>query len=524
MEIIYYILVASICLFACLLAAVILLSYAKEKINMLLLILFWMGISASFSTIGLLALDITLNLQEPGNEVSDTYKTHFVIGWTSLYWFTFVLCRLIFPVVDLFVASGHFSIKNRIVDSLKGNSKFYAIILIISAIAIVAYSIYEEFSIHFIIAFVIALQNTIGFIEISFLLSFGSVHLLKTLFQQRSLKNDLQYRYASVTPCYDQFMTSTFKLEEVLKTLLEAARKIRIGHAEYSTIGILLQRCKNDVCIKYAIQTGSLTRMKNSSFDRSNDFAFTPDEIFEQNLTHADLIYLNIELKKRLRHFYRAEKEWNHLESKISFLEEQYSSLSSASESILGRVNFQIYEISESRLSHHEDTSQNCDQVSFLRENAISRIFLRCSLFHFFRQVKTKKFFAPLFRRLFFLTLVSLSSIFVLSTIVSESSLVTRNGRFSAFSWLLHFSSGAPLQKCVPKYSTTDNSNVLYDNSVVVPPLSSYGKNLANIHMHSFACTIYDSSTNFSIFVDSEKNLYGVVLKEISKVCMLASS
>lgn len=164
--IIYFIILSVIIAFA-------VFNFAKRNTNIVYLFSIFVSWFFGFFTIIFLPLDIALASDETyNNEKLTTF-------WKSVYWITFFLSWIILPLILEFYNSGRITVFERIIDSLKRNLKFYAIISTIVIIGLCLIIAISNINIYNLGSLLISLSNTYGIIIIMILISDGFIEFPK---------------------------------------------------------------------------------------------------------------------------------------------------------------------------------------------------------------------------------------------------------------------------------------------------------------------------------------------------------
>lgn len=161
--------------------------------------------------------------------------------WMLVYWTTFILSWIVLPILMEFYASGAFTFKDRMKDSLKSNLKFYAAILLLSTVIIVWMAISNSWGPSALSGFLMAAANTYGMLLIVVMMGYGLVEMPREIwiytFPERALRR-LEYKAAEVE---EQLFDATQNLNECIAEAMQLDSKVPANRVNAEDVE--LRRC-----------------------------------------------------------------------------------------------------------------------------------------------------------------------------------------------------------------------------------------------------------------------------------------
>ncbi|KAK4456153.1 LMBR1-like membrane protein-domain-containing protein [Podospora aff. communis PSN243] len=147
------------------------------------------------------------------------------VSWRIVYWLTFALTWFILPVLGEFFDSGYREPKDRVVDSLRANAQYYAIVFGSGFIALlyVLYS-YGGFS-DSLKGTVMALAYCWGLALAIYLMGHGLVAIPRRLFRNASISGKLRRIQAQAPKVYEKMEDAEMTLEDLEVQVSELSRR-----------------------------------------------------------------------------------------------------------------------------------------------------------------------------------------------------------------------------------------------------------------------------------------------------------
>ncbi|KAI5780338.1 LMBR1-like membrane protein-domain-containing protein [Peziza echinospora] len=164
------------------------------------------------SVVFLVPIDLASSSGSKGIELSEKAL---LIGWRIGYWLCFVLTWAILPILQSFSDSGYHSTRARLIESLRANARYQAIVLTVGLAALVYFISSSGLSFTSLNALVIALAHCYALSLAIYLMGHGLVSLPRKLFQDASVSGKLRRLQITAVGVYDSLMDATGKLLEV---------------------------------------------------------------------------------------------------------------------------------------------------------------------------------------------------------------------------------------------------------------------------------------------------------------------
>ncbi|KAF8455952.1 LMBR1-like membrane protein-domain-containing protein [Terfezia claveryi] len=164
------------------------------------------------SIVLLVPIDLASTSESKGIVLTETAR---LIGWRIGYWLCFVLTWAILPILQSFSDSGYQSTRARLIDSLRENARYQAIVLGTGFVFLIYVISTAGVSLRSLNALVIALAYCYALAVAIYLMGHGLVALPRHLFQDASVARKLRGLQTQAVGTYDSLMDATAKLLEV---------------------------------------------------------------------------------------------------------------------------------------------------------------------------------------------------------------------------------------------------------------------------------------------------------------------
>ncbi|KAF8420453.1 LMBR1-like membrane protein-domain-containing protein [Tirmania nivea] len=164
------------------------------------------------SIVLLVPIDLASTNESNGIVLSETAR---LIGWRIGYWLCFVLTWAILPILQSFSDSGHQSTRARLIDSLRENARYQAIVLGAGFVFLIYVISTAGVSFRSLYALVIALAYCYALAVAIYLMGHGLVALPRQFFHDASVAGKLRGLQTKAVGTYDSLMDATAKLLEV---------------------------------------------------------------------------------------------------------------------------------------------------------------------------------------------------------------------------------------------------------------------------------------------------------------------
>lgn len=193
--------------------------------------------------IGVILFPFDLANAESDSEASFMYDI-----WKSVYFITFALSWLILPIVQEYSASGSFTFKDRFIDSLKANLKFWIFMVATGLIVIIWRLIVEDFNFNNVVGWLITIGNTYGLTLIVLLLGFGLSEIPRSIYREYKPDNIIQLQEFRAADVHDDLFENKVRtthlrerLEEYKESLVLASgyEEIRPYKNQYNIVNLI---------------------------------------------------------------------------------------------------------------------------------------------------------------------------------------------------------------------------------------------------------------------------------------------
>ena len=250
-----------------------------------------------------LPYDLSLAVNGTNNEESS------VTIWNCIYWSTFILAWIILPIQMEFHSSGHFTFREKFIDSLRRNI-YYLLVTFALGVVFIVFMIISgiDGSVTDVVAFLMAMSNTYGVIIITVLLGSGLIAFPRLLWETGFPLSELSKLYLTADIVETAFQDARFFLEDCELEVIKVAG--RLGANKNTELSMYVFQLQEEVAnfeFKGRIFTRrlSITRSENS---------FSDDK--------PGLVALHARLKWAQMKVRHAEKRWRNHVSKAYSLEQ----------------------------------------------------------------------------------------------------------------------------------------------------------------------------------------------------------
>ncbi|KAK4190061.1 LMBR1-like membrane protein-domain-containing protein [Podospora australis] len=147
------------------------------------------------------------------------------VSWRITYWLTFSLTWFILPILAEFSDSGYREPKARVIDSLRANAQYYAIVFGSGAVGLIYVLIsYGHFS-ESLKSTVMALAYCWGLILAIYLMGHGLVSIPRRLFRNANISGRLRRIQCQAPKVYDKMEDAEMELEDLEIQVSELSRR-----------------------------------------------------------------------------------------------------------------------------------------------------------------------------------------------------------------------------------------------------------------------------------------------------------
>ncbi|KAL2164481.1 hypothetical protein VTH06DRAFT_3697 [Thermothelomyces fergusii] len=147
------------------------------------------------------------------------------VSWRITYWLTFALTWFILPILGEYSDSGYRDPKAKLIDSLRANAQYYAIVFGSGALGLIYVLIsYGRFS-ESLKSTVMALAYCWGLILVIYLMGHGLVSIPRRLFRNANISGRLRRIQAQAPIVYEKMEDSIMDLEDLELQVAELSRR-----------------------------------------------------------------------------------------------------------------------------------------------------------------------------------------------------------------------------------------------------------------------------------------------------------
>eukprot|EP00929_Paragymnodinium_shiwhaense_P030693 TRINITY_DN17350_c0_g1_i1.p1 TRINITY_DN17350_c0_g1~~TRINITY_DN17350_c0_g1_i1.p1 ORF type:complete len:639 (-),score=90.56 TRINITY_DN17350_c0_g1_i1:159-2027(-) len=204
-------------------SAVTLYHFAQRDVNWVGFLTALFGFSLSFSICALVPYDVWESLASRREEAAVSNNSAEALepsltstGWELIYWWTFVLCWFLSPVLMEFETAGDFTTGGRLKASLKRNAAWYGVYLIVGSLILLWLAVGGADGSSGLSAWCMAASNAWGLLVLTLLMGHGLVAVPKHLWQAANPRKQLQGLYCAAVPMDEARLTAQFELQDVI--------------------------------------------------------------------------------------------------------------------------------------------------------------------------------------------------------------------------------------------------------------------------------------------------------------------
>ncbi|KAL2188712.1 hypothetical protein L209DRAFT_726052 [Thermothelomyces heterothallicus CBS 203.75] len=147
------------------------------------------------------------------------------VSWRITYWLTFALTWFILPILGEYSDSGYREPKAKLLDSLRANAQYYAIVFGSGALGLIYVLIsYGHFS-ESLKSTVMALAYCWGLILVIYLMGHGLVSIPRRLFRNANISGRLRRIQAQAPKIYEKMEDSIMDVEDLELQVAELSRR-----------------------------------------------------------------------------------------------------------------------------------------------------------------------------------------------------------------------------------------------------------------------------------------------------------
>lgn len=254
---------------------------------------------------GVLFLPYDLSLAVDGTTIDRSSVTI----WDCIYWSTFILAWIILPIQMEFHSSGHFTAKEKFIDSLRRNI-YNLLVAVALGVVFIIFMIISgiDGSVTDVVAFLMAMSNTYGVIIITVLLGSGLVAFPRLLWETGFPLSELSKLYLTADIVETAFQDARFYLEDCELEVIKVAG--RLGGNKNSELSRYVYQLQEEV---------ANFEFKGRIFSRRLSITRSEDSVSDDK---PGLVALHARLKWAQMKVRHADKRWRNHVSKAYYLEQ----------------------------------------------------------------------------------------------------------------------------------------------------------------------------------------------------------
>eukprot|EP01112_Ceratiomyxa_fruticulosa_P024183 TRINITY_DN969_c0_g1_i4.p1 TRINITY_DN969_c0_g1~~TRINITY_DN969_c0_g1_i4.p1 ORF type:complete len:675 (-),score=88.51 TRINITY_DN969_c0_g1_i4:108-2132(-) len=219
----------------------------------------WIGWVLCFAIVLMLPLDITntdhqicLDANNQSEELCHEPATYvspsaMVVQWKLLYWGTFVLSWVVFPILQSYWLAGDFTRGERMIRSLKENVILYIVMAVAGVVFILGLLIAKQLQKEQLMSLIMALANAYGLVLVVVLMGYGLVDIPRYLFKMGSRDSMMQFFQLKAV----EYKDGLNKAQEDLTTVLKQVRLIDNKVREHDPYRIYVDKIVNKCPTEY---------------------------------------------------------------------------------------------------------------------------------------------------------------------------------------------------------------------------------------------------------------------------------
>jgi len=293
--------------------------YPAKDVSLLVKVVCFISWFLSFATLILLPLDVYYTLKESADgtqtinlpkEKKLTLEESFmgmITIWQIVYWTNFFFTWVLLPFLQEYVDAGEFTVKDKIIRSLKMNGTIYGILGGLGLIFIMFLTLTNRIGGEGILHFLITFANCFGIVLIILCLSYGLVFVPKRCFQQTRPGLNLQTHQFQAAMIEDQRSRLLFRVSDLIKDVQCLLLRDDITPEDKQTLRKILEIAPDNLVYE-------VTQML-----RSTNLPTTGDY---DNFTKSKMAQLHKRMRKRVKELQRLENKWDHTLRHAMFLQD----------------------------------------------------------------------------------------------------------------------------------------------------------------------------------------------------------
>lgn len=171
--------------------------------------------------------------------------------WEIVYWSTFVLTWLVFPLMQDYSGSGEFTFWGRMKAAIKLNMLIYGAASLIGVVLVVIIVVKRgSFDAQFLLGVGIAMGNAWGLLILIALLGVGLVEVPRTLFRHSTSEIYLNLLYFRAVSYSNSLFKAQQELLSTIQEVREASCEVSSTHPLYPYMQIIKSKCPSEETVK----------------------------------------------------------------------------------------------------------------------------------------------------------------------------------------------------------------------------------------------------------------------------------
>jgi hypothetical protein len=193
-----------------------------REVSAYVLVPLFVAIYIPFSIVVLVPIDLMSSSQNshPLFYINEAAR---LIIWRVMYWLAFTMTWAVLPILQSFVESGHHDPAKKLMDSLRSNAKYQAILLGSGLVGLLYVIITSGLSMGSIKALVIALSHCYALVIAIWLMGHGMVNLPRELWNSADPSARLANGYRQATKLCDAYAEAESSYADVASEILALA-------------------------------------------------------------------------------------------------------------------------------------------------------------------------------------------------------------------------------------------------------------------------------------------------------------
>ncbi|XP_026812450.1 LMBR1 domain-containing protein 2 homolog [Rhopalosiphum maidis] len=254
--------------------------------------------------------------------------------WRVVYWTSQFLTWFIMPVMQYYVKSGEFTLKDKLKNAIKSNTLYYSTLLLIVTILIIYIALKPGVHLDWqkLKAIASSASNTWGLFLLILLLGIALVDIPRELWRSSQIDYTLRKVYFKLSKLNTEKLESEGALEDVLESIKSVSISMSPNDALYDYFQIILKKVPED-------QQDFLKNVRSNSRNHT-----TPPSIGMLTRLHKQLIVA-------VHMYHRTETQGSLMLEKAIFLEDINSNMTSRERKFKKMFN------KPSKLNSYADTS-----------------------------------------------------------------------------------------------------------------------------------------------------------------------